>query len=298
MNKDNKICLICKKEMPYYKNKYCSPECFHLSRIKIKKLNKCLVCGKETYNNKYCSPECVYASFKGKKHAEEWRRNAGLAHKGQIPWNKNLTKETDERVMKYTISRNETLKLVPRNKKIIPTRSCLICKTETINKKYCSRKCYYIAGNSLKGSIYSKETSLRGKRISEAHTGKPWSEKRILSQINYFKRANFISKPELMVKEIILSLNKVEDIDFIHQYHIKDIKHHYIADFFFPLLNKVIEEDGEWCHQGKKKERDEIRTSELLAAGFGVLRVTDQEVYKTHDNTKEKIKNFLENYNG
>lgn len=40
----------------------------------------------------------------GKKFSEEHRRKIGIASKKRTPWNKGLTKETDERVKKYANS--------------------------------------------------------------------------------------------------------------------------------------------------------------------------------------------------
>jgi hypothetical protein len=41
-------------------------------------------------------------AHKGKKLSEEHKKKLSEAHKGKIPWNKGLTKETDERVKKYS----------------------------------------------------------------------------------------------------------------------------------------------------------------------------------------------------
>lgn len=41
-------------------------------------------------------------SFYGKKHSEESKQQQSDSHKGQIPWNKGLTKETDDRLLKLS----------------------------------------------------------------------------------------------------------------------------------------------------------------------------------------------------
>lgn len=51
---------------------------------------------------------------KGKKHSEEAKQKMREAHKGRIPWNKGLSKETDERVLKHSQNRikNKEVKAV------------------------------------------------------------------------------------------------------------------------------------------------------------------------------------------
>jgi very-short-patch-repair endonuclease len=109
------------------------------------------------------------------------------------------------------------------------------------------------------------------------------------------------TKPELMLKGMLIDLGfgeirkEVEvnekRINFIHQHYI-DIEHAYVADFVFPKIKVVIEEDGVYFHKDKR-EQDNIRTVELGMKGYKVLRVTDQEVLKNYINTKNKIKNFV-----
>ena len=55
----------------------------------------------------------------GKKHSEETKRKQALKRIGKIPWNKGLTKETDERVLKYSISGSKTQKGRPLTEKQI-----------------------------------------------------------------------------------------------------------------------------------------------------------------------------------
>lgn len=103
------------------------------------------------------------------------------------------------------------------------------------------------------------------------------------------------TKPELLVKQILIELGFNENTDFIHQYYIKDIKHSYVADFVFPNNKIVIEEDGIWCHNWKGQvEKDEIRTREMEEIGYKVLRVTDYNVLNNYDNVKQEINNFIQ----
>ncbi|MEK6879419.1 MAG: DUF559 domain-containing protein [Nanoarchaeota archaeon] len=77
---------------------------------------------------------------------------------------------------------------------------------------------------------------------------------------------------------------------FTHQY-MTNIKHRYQCDIFIPILNMVIECDGDyWHHYPTGNEIDHTRTKELIEKGFKVLRLWESEIkVLTLDNFKEKI---------
>jgi len=67
---------------------------------------KCLLCNKDfcTKSNpdgKYCSRDCFHESTKGVLKTEKAKRKMSVGMKGRIPWNKGLTKFTDERLRIY-----------------------------------------------------------------------------------------------------------------------------------------------------------------------------------------------------
>lgn len=51
----------------------------------------------------------IHNGFYGKKHSDETRRINSEKHKGKTPWNKGLTKESDDRVRQYSKSLKNTL---------------------------------------------------------------------------------------------------------------------------------------------------------------------------------------------
>ena len=62
-------------------------------------------------------------------------------------------------------------------------------------------------------------------------------------------------------------------IKYEFQYPISNIEHPYIADFYLPLYNIILEVDGIWSHgYPDGKEIDFIRTQELEEVGYRVLR--------------------------
>ncbi|MEK6881417.1 MAG: DUF559 domain-containing protein [Nanoarchaeota archaeon] len=113
--KEEKICPLCKNiffvSKIRFNAKFCSVKCrakfnfgkFNFGKNKNGKNINCKNCKKEFYvekslfgKRKYCSRKCLSISKIG--HIP-WNKNKkGLMPK---PWNKGLTKETDERVRKY-----------------------------------------------------------------------------------------------------------------------------------------------------------------------------------------------------
>ena len=57
------------------------------------------------------------------------------------------------------------------------------------------------------------------------------------------------------------------------EHPVTNIGHPYVADFYLPLYNIVLEVDGKWCHNYPDgREIDRTRTQELEQAGYKVLR--------------------------
>lgn len=83
------------------------------------------------------------------------------------------------------------------------------------------------------------------------------------------------TKPELIMKAILSKLN----IEYEHPYFIKNIKHFYLADFFIPKLNLIIEVDGKYWHNYPfGKEIDNIRTNEIKEVGYNILRFWENQI--------------------
>lgn len=77
---------------------------------------------------------------------------------------------------------------------------------------------------------------------------------------------------------------------FTHQYR-TEIEHGYQCDIFVPSLNLVIECDGDYWHKYPVgNDIDHVRTSELIAKGFKVLRLWEKDIrMMSLDDLKEKI---------
>lgn len=56
-------------------------------------------------DKEWCEKQAERARHATRTRGEKWRMSQSIAHKGRIPWNKGLTKDTDERVAKYIEAR-------------------------------------------------------------------------------------------------------------------------------------------------------------------------------------------------
>ncbi|MEX2603046.1 MAG: endonuclease domain-containing protein [Gracilimonas sp.] len=63
----------------------------------------------------------------------------------------------------------------------------------------------------------------------------------------------------------------------------------YVADFMCKKLELIIEVDGSSHDHEKAQERDRIREDNLKAAGFTVLRFTNEDVLKNMDAVCDRI---------
>jgi very-short-patch-repair endonuclease len=81
----------------------------------------------------------------------------------------------------------------------------------------------------------------------------------------------------------VLRTRQVSGIKFRRQHPYGN----YILDFVSLVIKLVIEIDG--GQHGKQAEYDAIRTSELQAAGFQVLRFWNNEVLQDIEAVKDKI---------
>ncbi len=179
--------------------------------------------------------------------------------KGQPPWNKNLTKETDERVRINSINTSKGSKGRHNSPKTEFKKGCI---SLTKGKKY--EELYKI----------EKIRKIKEKlRIARAKQVFPIKDTKIEVKIRNF-----------------LDILRIEY--FQHKY--MNIKHSYQCDFFIPFLNLVIECDGDYWHKYPVgREIDHIRTSELIAKGFKVLRLWEFEINGMNVNYfKNQITNF------
>lgn len=237
----------------------------------------------------------------GRKHSEESRRKMGLYHKehpSKFAFKKGniISEETRKKL-------SESLKgRIPWNK---GTKGIVV--------------------SGMKGRSHTEEAKEKNRL---AHLGKPsWNKGKKTGLVPWNKgtkgRLQHTEEAKLKIKErrarqvfpIRDSLPEIKiqnflkelKIDFITHKNIKEIKHRYQCDIFIPSINLVIECDGDYWHgnmnnprfrvlnknQIKTKEKDDIRTRELIEKGFKVLRLWESDIDNMSLNDfRERINNI------
>ena len=83
-------------------------------------------------------------------------------------------------------------------------------------------------------------------------------------------------------------------IDFEFQKIIyTDNKHFFIADFYIPSKNLIIELDGEYHNDAKQQDKDIWRTNILNSLGYRVIRFKNKQITESRD--LSWILNIIEN---
>ena len=74
-----------------------------------------------------------------------------------------------------------------------------------------------------------------------------------------------------------------------YQFYRQKIIGNYIADFYCPKANLVIEVDGGQHYSDEGKKKDSIRDSYLVGIGLNILRFSDRDVFENIEGVIEKI---------
>lgn len=90
------------------------------------------------------------------------------------------------------------------------------------------------------------------------------------------------------IEEIMEKCLQKNNIEFCPQYPIR-CKYGYIADFFIPKYNMIVECDGEIWHK-KGNSRDRKRDGYLKSRGFVILRFKGQQIINNIQQCIEIIK--------
>lgn len=171
--------------------------------------------------------------------------------KGMIPWRKGKTKKNCETLIQSSKKQSIIMKRLYKEGKLIPPNL---------------------------GKKFSKEH-----RTKLSETKKRLYAEGKLNIYNPIKNSSIEKKIQNFLKKL--------KIDFLTHQHIK-IKHGYLVDILIPCMNVVVECDGDYFHgninkysiltekQEKQKQKDKIRTKELIEKGFRVIRLWEREIKK------------------
>jgi very-short-patch-repair endonuclease len=198
----------------------------------------------------------------GKHPSEETKRKRSESIKAEKHplWGKKHSEETRKKMSEAHLGKTAW------NKGISPCDESKKKMSESQKKRFEKE----IPWNKGKIGIYSKETL---KKISQSR----------LKQVLPIRDSSIEIKIQNFLKQIGINF-------FTHQY-IKEIEHGYQCDILIPSMNLVIECDGDYWHKYPVgREIDNIRTSELLQKGFGVLRLWEHEINEMSlDDFKKRV---------
>ena len=138
-----------------------------------------------------------------------------------------------------------------------------------------------------------------GSYTSTLHTSegsiKPYKEEpREESKENTAERYKHILEVNATYAEKLLKTFLTGKIDFEFQKIIyTDNKHFFIADFYIPSKNLIIELDGEYHNDAKQQDKDIWRTNILNSLGYKVIRFKNNQI--TESKNLFWILNIIEN---
>ena len=138
-----------------------------------------------------------------------------------------------------------------------------------------------------------------GSYTSTLHTPegsiKPYKEEpREESKENTAEHYKHILEVNATYAERLLKTFLTRKIDFEFQKIIyTDNKHFFIADFYIPSKNLIIELDGEYHNDAKQQDKDIWRTKLLNSLGYRVIRFKNKQITESRD--LSWILNIIEN---
>ena len=128
-----------------------------------------------------------------------------------------------------------------------------------------------------------------GSYTSTLHTSegsiKPYKEEpREESKEDTAERYKHILEVNATYAERLLKTFLTGKIDFEFQKIIyTDNKHFFIADFYIPSKNLIIELDGEYHNDVKQQDKDIWRTKLLNSLGYRVIRFKNKQITESRD---------------
>ena len=253
---------------PGKKGDFCSSACANKysgpSRRKLRPSKEIL---EELYVNQKLSPQAISLQIKRSKSIIVIAlKEYGIPIRHDVVWNRNLTKETDEKLAiigrKVSVS-NKGRKAWNKGliiKTALVTYICLECGIKFQGPKNKSRKFCCIKHSML-----------------------------------YLAKHNRVSSLERKVKQIFELLSLKEKEDYIPQFPLNG----WIVDFYLPKLKAIIECDGNYWHNlPNRQEMDLKKDIWFIQNNYDILRLKENLIKNETDNCKRTIKDCIGvNYN-
>ena len=139
----------------------------------------------------------------------------------------------------------------------------------------------YIFGRTNKNTPKFTPGSFTSTLHTSEGSTKPYKEE---SKENTAERYKHILEVNATYAERLLKIFLTGKIDFEFQKIIyTDNKHFFIADFYIPSKNLIIELDGEYHDNAKQQEKDIWRTKILKSLGYRVIRFKNKQITESKD---------------
>ena len=153
----------------------------------------------------------------------------------------------------------------------------------------------YIFGRTNKNTPKFTPGSFTSTLHTSEGSTKPYKEEpREESKENTAERYKHILEVNATYAERLLKTFLTGKIDFEFPKIIyTDNKHFFIADFYIPSKNLIIELDGEYHNDAKQQDKDIWRTKLLNSLGYRVIRFKNKQIIESRD--LSWILNIIEN---
>lgn len=149
----------------------------------------------------------------------------------------------------------------------------------------------YIFGRTNKNTPKFTPGSFTSTLHTSEDSTKPYKEEPRENTAEYYKHVLEINAT---YAERLLKIFLTGKIDFEFQKIIyTDNKHFFIADFYIPSKNLIIELDGEYHDSIKQQDKDIWRTKLLNSLGYEVIRFKNKQITESRD--LSWILNIIEN---
>ena len=141
----------------------------------------------------------------------------------------------------------------------------------------------YIFGRTNKNTPKFTPGSFTSTLHTSEGSTKPYKEEpREESKENTAEHYKHILEVNATYAEKLLKTFLTEKIDFEFQKIIyTDNKHFFIADFYIPSKNLIIELDGEYHNDAKQQDKDIWRTKLLNSLGYKVIRFKNSQIIES-----------------
>lgn len=149
----------------------------------------------------------------------------------------------------------------------------------------------YIFGRTNKNTPKFTPGSFTSTLYTSEGSTKPYKEESKENIAEYYKH---ILEVNATYAERLLKIFLTGKIDFEFQKIIyTDNKHFFIADFYIPSKNLIIELDGEYHDNAKQQNKDIWRTQLLHSLGYRVIRFKNKQI--TESKNLFWVLNIIEN---